>query len=56
MIGASQGQLASEVRSSEGVSPDGFRNHRGGGGFFILLAEMAIFVGDGAIKAPVPSG
>ena len=55
MIGASQGQLASEVRSSDGISPDGFRYHRGGG-FFILLAEMAIFVGDGAIKAPVPSG
>lgn len=27
-----------------------------GSGFFILLAEMAIFVGDGAIAAPVPSG
>lgn len=26
------------------------------GGIFILLAEMAIFVGDGAIKAPVPNG
>lgn len=34
----------------------GFGTTGAGVGFFILLAEMAIFVADGAIKAPVPNG
>lgn len=29
---------------------------KGWAAFFILLAEMGIFVGDGAIAAPVPNG